>query len=231
VTAGFGELAVALALFFASHSLPAIRPVRAGLVAAIGERGFLLIYSAVATLATVWVIVAALNAPGIELWPMTVAGMWVTVVTMAFAALFLAWGLTAANPLSIKIRPRAFDPNKPGVIAVTRHPILWSFVLWGLGHLASNGDVGTVILFGMLGGFGLIGTLILDARRKRELGLAAWQAAAGRTSSVPFAAILRGRTAMPWRALASWPTAAGIVVYVAAMLAHHSVIGVSPLPP
>jgi uncharacterized membrane protein len=231
MTGTFGELWLSLLAFFASHSLPSIRPVRARCVAVLGEGGFIAVYSALAAVVTVWVIAAALAAPRLELWPVTVAGMWITVVTMAPATLFLVWGLTTPNVLSIKIRPRAFDPARLGVIAVTRHPILWSFGLWGLGHLASNGEVGTVILFAMLGGFGWAGTLILDARRQRELGAAAWTALARQASSLPFAAVIAGRVAMPWRALVSWPTAAAGAAYVVVLLLHQDVIGVSPLPP
>ncbi|MDX2144828.1 MAG: NnrU family protein [Rhodospirillaceae bacterium] len=231
MTGGFGELGAALAVFFASHSLPSVGPVRRRCVAAVGERGFLLGYSLISAGVTIWLIAAALAAPPYELWPMTVVGMWVTAISMIFAAVFLVWGLTTPNALSIRIRAGAFDPARPGLIAVTRHPILWSFVFWGLGHLASNGDAGTAILFGLLGGFGLLGTFILDARRRRELGDATWRQMTWQTSSVPFASILNGRAAMPWRALGAWPTWLGLALYVGALALHHSVIGVSPLPP
>ena len=56
---GWLDLAMAFVLFLASHSLPARPAVRSRLVAALGEAGYLVLYSAVSLLALTWLIVAA----------------------------------------------------------------------------------------------------------------------------------------------------------------------------
>lgn len=231
MTGTFTELIIAVAVFFASHSLPSMRGVRGHFTALLGERGFLAVYSAISAAATVWTIAAALRAPPVELWPMTVAGMWVAAVCLAPAALLLVWGLTTPNPLSVKIRPERFDPARPGALAITRHPLMWAFGLWGLGHLVPNGDAGTAVLFALLGGFGLMGCAILDARRSREYGLERWRELAAHTSAVPFAAIVAGRARMPWSLILSWRTILALALYIVAIVLHPMVIGVSPLPP
>jgi uncharacterized membrane protein len=231
VSGTFAELWAALAIFFISHSLPSIRGIRAKFVTLLGERGFLLVYSVISLAVTTWLIIAALRAPIVELWPMTVIGIWVTAFCMVFAALLFAWGWVTPNPLSIRIRARHFNANAPGLLAVTRHPFPWSFAFWGFGHLTSNGDAGTAILFGLLAVFSVLGTKILDVRRRRELGVETWASMTAQTSSIPFAGILAGRIAAPWHAIVSLPTLMALIAYGLFLMAHQAVIGVSPLPP
>ncbi len=158
-------------------------------------------------------------------------GMCVTALCMLFAGLLFVWGWVTPNPLSIKIRSKLFRAEDPGLLAITRHPFPWAFTFWGFGHLASNGDAGPAILFGILAAFSVVGTLILDVRWRREFGLDAWKAMSTKTSSVPFAAIFAGRAPMPWRAMLSWHSVIALVAYVILLMAHEWVIGVSPFPP
>jgi uncharacterized membrane protein len=227
----FAELWGALAIFFVSHSLPSIRGIRSKFVTLLGERGFLLVYSVISLAVTTWLIIAALRAPIVELWPLTAIGMWVTAICMIFSALLFTWGWVTPNPLSIKIRARHFNANAPGLLAITRHPFPWAFAFWGFGHLASNGDAGTAILFGLLATFSVLGTKILDMRRRRELGAETWGTMSAQTSSIPFVGIISGRIAAPWRAMASLPTLVALMAYGLFLMIHQAVIGVSPLPP
>lgn len=231
MTGTFSALAAALFVFFVTHSLPSMRGVRGSLVELMGERAFLFVYSAISLAVTGWLIAAALQAPAFELWPMTTLGMWVTVVAMFFAGLFLVWGLVTPNPFSIKIAPSNFSIDDVGLLAITRHPIMWGLALWAFGHLVSNGDAGPAILFTLLGSFALLGTLIFDARRKRDFGAERWAAMTAHTSAIPFAAVLSGRARIPWRRLLGWPTWLAVALYLALLMVHQSVIGVSPLPP
>ncbi len=231
MTGTFSALGLALFVFFVTHSLPSMRGLRGSLVDLMGERGFLVVYSLISLAATTWVIAAALSAPTVELWPMTVAGMWVTVVAMFFAGLFLVWGLVTPNPFSIKIAPSRFSIDDVGLLAITRHPLMWGIALWAFGHLASNGEAGPALLFALLGGFALLGTVIFDARRRREFGPARWATITARTSALPFAAIVAGHARLPWRRLLAWPTWLAVGLYMVLLMVHQSVIGVSPLPP
>ncbi|MCB2107556.1 MAG: NnrU family protein [Rhodobacteraceae bacterium] len=230
MTGTFTDLWIAIALFFVTHSLPSLRKIRARLVAAVGERTYTIAYSCFSVGSTAWMIVAAIHAPYLELWPMTVPAMWATATIMALAGLLLVVGLTTPNSLSIHVWPKKFDATRPGALVVTRHPVLWALGLWALGHLVSNGDAGTAILFGLGGAFALLGCLILDIRRRREFGIEPWRQMTAATSIIPFWGIVTGKAAMPWRAL-SWRAALTAVLYAVLIWLHQPVIGVSPLPP
>jgi uncharacterized membrane protein len=69
---------------------------------------------------------------------------------MPVAIILAVAGLLARNPLSMSLNREAFDPLRPGIVAVVRHPVLWAQLIWSLAHLAANGDVGHVVLFGTL---------------------------------------------------------------------------------
>ena len=63
------HFAIALVCFLLLHSLPARPSLRARLVAAVGERVYLTVYSILSVALLVWVIWAALSAPYVQLWP------------------------------------------------------------------------------------------------------------------------------------------------------------------
>lgn len=230
MTGTFTELVLAIALFFVAHSVPSIRPLRARLVEVLGERGYLGIYAMVSVSATFWIIVAATQVPYVEIWPMSPAGLWVPNVAMPVAVWLLVTGLTTPNAMSIRIRAASFDPARPGVIAVTRHPILWSIALWGISHMVPNGDVGSLVLFGLATAFCFFGCVVLDVRWRREYGPEGWAKLAGGTSVIPFVAILAGRAGMPWRDIVGWRLAATVLAYLVLINLHAPILRVSPFP-
>jgi len=144
-------------------------------------------------------------------------------VLMLFGA-----GLFAPNPLSIAFRGGAFDPARPGAVALSRHPILAAFALWALVHLPANGDLTSVILFGGAAVFALVGMLILD-RRRRELG-AEWHRLAASTMALPGAAILLGRARVPTDGRTLAGAALGLFLYALLLAGLHRVLfGADPL--
>ncbi|MBM3513050.1 MAG: NnrU family protein [Alphaproteobacteria bacterium] len=231
MTGTLTELVVAILLFIVTHSVPSIRPLRARLVDMLGESGYLSVYAMVSVSATFWISVAATQVPYVEVWPMTVAATWVPNLLMPVSGWLPISGLTTANAMSIRIRADEFDPARPGVVAITRHPILWAIALWGLSHMAPNGDMGSLVLFGMASGFCFVGCVVLDVRRRREYGPEKWAQLSGATSVVSFAAILAGRAGFPWREALGWRLAATILAYVLLISLHQPVLRVSPFPP
>lgn len=231
MTGTFTELVCAIALFIAAHSIPSIRPIRSRLVRALGEGGYLGVYSMVSVSVTFWIIAAAVAVPYVEVWPMTIEAIWLTNVLMPISIWLLILGLTTANAMSIRVRPHQYDPRHPGGVAITRHPILLAIALWGIGHMAVNGGVGAVVLFGIATAFCFFGCIVLDVRRRREFGETEWRRLAGRTSVIPFAAIAAGQRSMPWRDVFGWRLLAALALYLALLSLHEPVIRVSPLPP
>ncbi len=183
------QLLLALAAFVALHSLPALPAVRARLVAAGGRAAYLVGYSLVSLLALGWVFHAATNAEYIPLWDTAPWQGHLTLATAPVGLFLVLAGLLSVNPASISFR-RGSQPG--AIVAVTRHPVLWGFLLWSLGHLAPNGDLRSLILFGGFAAFSAAGIPVLERRARRRLGTR-WAPFAAATAVLPFAAMLGGR--------------------------------------
>jgi uncharacterized membrane protein len=222
---------LALAVFFLSHRLPASPPVRRWLTALLGGAGYIALYSLFSLAILGWLIAAAGRAPYVEIWSFAPWQLWAPNIIMPFVCLLIAFGLAAPNPFSIAGRKgEAFDPERPGVAGVTRHPLIWGITLWALAHLIPNGDLAHVILFGLFAAFGFIGMVAIDTRRQREWGLEVWAARARHTSFTPLVGILAGKARIdgfdsPWLRIG-----AGAALYFALLFSHSAVIGVSPFP-
>lgn len=223
-------LFLTLAVFVAFHVIPAFGPVRRALVEAFGKAPYIVGYSMISLGLIGWVGIAYVEADFIELWPQWPWTRWVPVVVMAPVSILLVGALTHANPLSVGVRGARFNPDKPGIVSVTRHPLMWALVLWAFAHMFPNGDAASVTMFGFFAALGLLGPLSLDAKAKRQLGPERWGEWAGATSSVPFWAAVTGRGKIDWPNVLCVPTLGGLVLYAVLMGAHPFVIGVSPLP-
>ncbi len=216
-----------LALFVALHSVPAIPAIRGQLISRLGRVPYLLLYSLVSLVALGLVFRTAFALDYIPLWD---AAPWQALVTIVMApiGLFLVLaGLVSRNPLSITLRPD--DGSMGAVVSVTRHPVLVGFLLWATGHLFPNGDLRSVILFGLLALFCLGGIAMQEARAARRLG-ARHRPLVAATSVLPFAAILRGRAGLRL----DFPLLVGLCLAALAtfvLLAggHEFLIGVDPL--
>ncbi len=107
------EFFAAIGLFLITHLLPAIRPLRTGLISQIGRPVYFLIFSVISVGVTIWVFVAYLNAPYIQFWPFYPWERWVVVLVMPVlvmpvACLLIVVGLTSPNPFSINIGMKLF---------------------------------------------------------------------------------------------------------------------------
>jgi len=224
------ELLIRLGVFIAFHILPAIGPLRRFLVKALGSRIYTVLYSALSVALLVWVGDAYIHADSELLWPMWAWTRWVPAVAMVPACVLLVGSLTHSNPLSVGVKADIFDPRRPGIVSVTRHPLMWAFVLWAFAHMAPNGDSTSVVMFGFFVLLGLAGPKILDAKKRRQLGAEKWTEWAAATSNIPFWAALRGRTKIDWKPIIWGPGIGGLVLYVILMGAHPFIIGLSPLP-
>lgn len=227
---GWGEFAGAFGVFLLSHALPARPALRRRLAGALGERAYLALYSLLSVAALAWLVAAAGRAPYLPLWEMAPWQWWVPNLAMPLACLLVAFGTAAPNPLSLGGRTAGYDPEHPGIAGLTRHPLLWALALWAGAHVVPNGDLAHLLLFGGFAGFALLGMWAIDRRRRRQLGAEAWARLALRTSFLPGAALAAGR----WRP-ATLPTAlrlaAAALLWIALLLLHGPVIGVTPFPP
>jgi uncharacterized membrane protein len=226
---GWTEFVVAAMVFLASHALPARPGIRVRLASVLGRRTYLTIYSAVSLALFAWLILAAGRAPYVGLWFWFPQGLWIANALMALALVLAVGGTAIANPFSLGgLADRPFDPRHPGILAVTRHPLLWALVLWSAAHLIANGDLAHVLLFGSLGGFSVAGIFAME-KRIRIRAAAQWSVLSRATSLVPFAALLTARAS--WTELLQVRMALLPFVWCGIVLLHRPTVGVSPLPP
>lgn len=223
------EFALAMAAFVASHRLPALAGLRGRIVARIGMRGYVVLFSAVSLGLVWWLVAAAGRAPFVPLWDQMPWHRWAVNLAMPAAVLLTVLGTGAPNPFAFEGRAAGFDPGRPGIAGLTRQPLLWALALWSGAHLVANGDLAHVLLFAPFLAMALAGMPLVERRRRRAMGPAEWARLTAHTGLVPLAALVSGR----WRPSARLPwlrLGLAALVWAAVLHLHAPVIGVSPLP-
>ncbi|WP_370285133.1 NnrU family protein [Pseudooceanicola nanhaiensis] len=226
---GWGEYALALALFVASHFLPRLGGLREHLIARLGRRAYFTAYGFLSLALLVWVIAAAGRAPYVALWPQLPWMRWLPNLAMPLAAMLVTCGAGLPNPFTLGGARRPFDPAAPGFAAVSRHPLFLALALWAGSHLVANGDLAHTILFGSFTVMALAAIPAFDARARRSLGPVAPAFFAG-TALLSLTPLSRhgwrraNTRALVLRALL------GLALWATALHLHELVIGVSPFP-
>jgi uncharacterized membrane protein len=231
VDKGLLSLVIAGVAFCGSHILLSSTRLRGSLRDQLGERGFLAVYSLTSLVIFAWFVAAYSAAPTIVLWPRQRWTALVPVSVMPFAAILLVAGYSTRNPTAVGMErsARADDPA-PGLLRVTRHPVLWAIGLWASSHAIANGDLSSLVFFGLLAALALGGTVLID--RKKQLALGSnWSRLAEVTSNLPFAALVAGRTGLRWRDIGLLRIAAGLLLYAVLYLAHPIITGLPVVVP
>jgi uncharacterized membrane protein len=195
---GLTSLILAMASFVGSHLLLS-HPLRGPIVGKIGEQAFLGVYSLVAAVTLGWIIYAGAHAPALPpLWVAPVGAWHGANLAMMLVAILLV-GANIGNPASVDPTGNPKFPESPrGVFALTRHPLMWSIMLWALVHAALWPTPAMLVVIGGMGLLALVGALGQDAKKARIIGQP-WRDWQGKTSFVPFGAQLSGR--LGWGAL------------------------------
>jgi len=226
---GWAEFISASVIFLVTHALPARPAIRTRLTGLIGRRAYLSLYSLVSLALLAWLIMAAGRAPYIGFWSWTPERAWLANGLMAIALWLAVCGAAIANPFSLGGRAgKAYDAAHPGILVVTRHPLLKALVLWSLAHVTVNGDLAHILLFGSMGAFSLIGVLAMERRARKRAG-PQWRQVSAGTSLFPFSSLMRGQAR--WSGLLSWRLLIVPAVWAAIVVLHRPLLGVSPLPP
>jgi uncharacterized membrane protein len=187
-------LGILMGLFVGSHELLS-HPLRAPLVARLGNGGFAIVYSLVAFVTLGAAVQLWRQIPKVKLWDTPAWAYPLALAAMLIAFIFFVGSVTAPNPAmmpGVKGAPR-------GLQRITRHPMMWSFVIWALVHVGMTADPRTIVLASGIATLAIVGTVMQDI--KKAAGNPDYVAHMAATSHVPFAAIFSGR--QPWRAL--WP--------------------------
>ena len=181
MTVQMGLLLSAL-LFVGLHFLLS-HPLRAPLVRAMGERAFHAIYSLIAIL-TFAGMVYFYRRCGREppLWDAGEAG-WIAGTILMWLASILLVGSFIGNPALPGARGPTGGPR--GVFGITRHPMMWSFALWGAVHLMLTAMPKALVLDGAIIFLALVGAAGQDRKKARAMG-EAWHEWTAQTAFIPF---------------------------------------------
>jgi uncharacterized membrane protein len=196
--------------------------LRDGVVATLGERGFMLAFSLASVVAITLLVLAWRNAETTPLWAAPAWLRWILAAVM-LAALILFMTSHKRNPTAVGGKGLGEEPR--GIQRVTRHPMLWSFALWGAVHVIGNGDTASLVFFGAFLVTALAGMPSIDAKLARRHG-AAWKGFAARTSILPFGAIAAGRNRLVLSEIGPMPFAVGFVLWAALLHFHRHIFGV-----
>ncbi|MFD1702626.1 NnrU family protein [Methylopila henanensis] len=162
-------LLLGLALFLGGHIFTRARGRRAALIARLGEGGYKGFYSLVSAAGLALVVYGYATAPFVPLWtpPAWTRHIPITLMLPAFILLVAAY-------LPGHIRAKA------------KHPMLAALKLWAAGHLAANGDLASVLLFGGFLAYGVVARILIK-REARAHGEPARGPADGRNDVVAVA--------------------------------------------
>ena len=213
-------IVVLLLLFAASHMLLSSRSIRASLVARLGDRVFLALYSTVALVffaPLVFYYFTHLHA-GPLLWsvPATGAVEFVLVIANVVGFVLAVAGVMTPSPASVGAPP-VDEPR--GAHRITRHAVFMGMGIWALAHLVTNGFASDVAFFGGIVLFVLVGSWHQD-RRKLASGDPQFERFHAATAFIPFT----GRGAL--RGLMELPPLAviiGIAIVLVARYLHPSI--------
>lgn len=218
------QLALACAAFLATHAI-ASTPLRGVLVKAVGQMAYTVLYSLLAFATIGWMIWAFGRTPAESLW---LGWRWLPAVVMPLSFVLLACGLFARNPTLVGADRLLKNPDPArGMIRVTRHPLMWSFLLWALAHLLARGDLKSLVFFGSFALLAGGGTLLMDLRKRQTLG-EDWQRFAAVTSNLPFAAILQGRNRFDAKEIGWRNPLIGLALYALFLWLHPMLFGARP---
>lgn len=164
---GMACLALACAAFVGTHFLMS-HPLRGPMVARMGEGPFRGVYSLVSLVtfgAMIWVYRRIGDQP--PLLDTGEAG-WIVATALMFAGSVLFFGSFIGNPAL----PGAPGPKgaPTGVLAITRHPMMWGFALWAITHMIVVATPKALLFDGAILFLALVGSVGQDAKKAKLMG-------------------------------------------------------------
>lgn len=233
VSAPLVHLVLAASAFVLLHVGVAGTPLRRVLLQRLG-RGYLGLFSLLSLLSLAAMIVTyrAAAVPGvhIDLWITPRWALWLPLLGMPFALFLLVASMTTKSPTAVGAEALLAAPEPArGVLRLTRHPMLASFSLWALLHLAANGDAASVVVFAAVLVVSVNGMFSID-RKRAAADTAGWARFAQATSRFPFAAIASGRNRLDLAEIGAARPFAALALWGGLLAAHEHLYGASPLP-
>lgn len=221
------SLVLSCLLFVVIHSLVSGRPaVRGRLVAALGERAYMGLFSLLSLLLLIWMIRAYGGAGYVHLWYLGTGARHLVLLLMPLALFLVVCGLTVPNPTALGYGGRPGAGSARGILRVSRHPFLAGVSLWAILHLMVNGDLASLIFFGCFLLVALWGMPHIDARAQARHGKD-WEAYRSVTSAMPLAAVMGGRNRLVRGEFGWWRPLLAVALYGALIWLHPRLFGVA----
>jgi uncharacterized membrane protein len=188
---GLGIFILGLVVFFATHLFITFRGARADAIAKLGLNGYRALFAlvSIAGLALIVWGFGQYHAHAPQIWSPPAFMRHITVGLMLFAVIFFT---------------AAFIPSH--IKAKLKHPMLAGVKTWALAHLLSNGDLGSILLFGAFLAWGVYARIA--AKKRGDAGTTV--APAGYTNDILVVLI-------------------GIVIYLALGYAFHPMVIGAPV--
>jgi uncharacterized membrane protein len=211
---GYWTLIIASAIFVGSHFLMS-HTLRAAMVARFGNGGFLGAYSLVSLVTFGFMIWAFKQAPTPGNYWATTDKVWLAASLLTLLAAVFYCGSMVGNPALPNPDSNAGSAlaakSPSGMFLVTRHPMMWSFALWGVAHILVAPRIDNFFFVGSIIFLALVGAWAQEGKKARQLG-SAWQSWQSRTSYWP------RLTQLPRIGVRLW--LAGIALWLVASWAH-----------
>ena len=147
---GLAIMILGLAVFLAPHVFTTRRDTRAAMIALIGEGPYKAVYSLVAIVGVIligWGFAHYRANEWIDVW---YPPAWTRHVTVALTWPAIIFVVAAYIPGNIK--------------RGLKHPMLVGVKLWAFAHLLSNGDLGSIVLFGSILAWAVFDRITLKRR-------------------------------------------------------------------
>lgn len=228
-----GLLLAAAAAFLGLHLLVAGTGVRGMAVRTLGEGIYMGLFSLASIAGIIWLVMAynaAFASETYQVWDFGPGVRHLGIPVLFLAFLLAVPGLLTPSPTSIG-QAQLLESPEPvqGMLRITRHPFLWGAAIWAGFHLLANGDAASIIFFGTVLILTILGTFSIDAKRRAAFGQA-WARFASRSSNVPFAAVLTGRTSLSLGEIGLWRIAVAVALFLVVLFAHAWLFSASPFP-
>lgn len=179
---------IAANLAFVGTHFALSHPLRGGLVKAVGEKGFLGLYSLVSLATFTWIVRAflAVGPGGMPLWngggdAAWIAGSLLTVVALAMVVGANSGGNPALPGVPAEAVARA---EVKGALAITRHPMMMGVGVWALAHALVSPTPRTLVTAGAMAVLAVLGAHLQDRKKEALMG-DAWIAWESRTRFWP----------------------------------------------
>lgn len=140
-------LIAGLVIFFAAHFLPRLKTLRASAVQNLGAGGYKGAFTLVSLAGLALIIVGYRSSDFIHVYVPLESSRAIAHALMPFAFLLI---VSANFPCNMK--------------RFVRHPMLWAVLLWAITHLAANGDLASVLLFGAFGLYAAVDMALVNAQ-------------------------------------------------------------------